>query len=120
MDLINGFKEIFLYNKVASLNTSLTTILSELFNRASTVDYFSEFQINGSNSHLIVKLILDLIEQSKVHHKGNEALISALKKYIFDPSINRFFTIKNRVELFVMLELSEEYSDFLKEEKLDS
>lgn len=67
-----------------------------------------------------MKLLLDLIEHSKVHHKENETLISAVKSYIFDPSINKFFSIKNRVELFVMLELSDEYNDFLKEEKLDS
>lgn len=116
--MINDFKAIFFRNKVVSLNSCLSSILSELFNRTLNLDFEKELQIDQTNSRLIVRLILDLIEHSKVRHRDNEAVITELKKYIFNPSINRFFSINNKVELFVMLELSEEYNDFLKEENL--
>ncbi len=113
LTLINDFKEIFFRNKVQSLNSLLSSILSELFNRITHIDYFKELSITSSNKHLIVKLIVNLIEHIKVQHKENEKLLEELKKWLLDSKINSFFNMRNKIELFVMLELSEEYYFFL-------
>jgi hypothetical protein len=60
-----------------------------------------------------VKLIVNLIEHIKVQHKENEKLLEELKKWLLDSKINSFFNMRNKIELFVMLELSEEYYFFL-------
>ena len=62
--------------------------------------------------------MVNFIEHIKTHHKENNNLLVELKKFIFDKKINQYFTIHEKIELFVMLTLSEEYYDLLREQNL--
>ena len=63
--------------------------------------------------------MVNFIDHIKTQHKDNNNLLVELKRFIFDKKINQYFTIQDKIELFVMLTLSEEYYDLLGDQNLE-
>lgn len=109
--LIQDFRGIFAANKMHANSESLSCILAELFSRASSVDYFAQIPLDSSNSAEVAELLLHLVQHLKREKK--EDSLPPLRQYVLAPEVNRYFSLLQKVQLFVVLVLNEEQFCYL-------
>jgi len=66
--LLLDFKSIFANNQMHAYNNTLSFILAEVFSRFEHVDYFNQIDAE-QNSKLTVELLVNLVQQFKIHNK---------------------------------------------------
>lgn len=83
------------------------------------VDYYQQIVLNHTNSGIVSDLLLNLIQHIKREKKDEPNALSPLRQYVFDPEVNKHFSIHQKMHFFVLLVLSEEQFFYLSEADLD-
>ena len=118
-ELITDFRKVFFKNRVHSLNGVLSSILSELFSRVANIDYLKEIEVNKNNSRIFVQLLVNFITHAKTVEKDNSKLLGDIKSSIFNRKINSFFSIPQKIQLFVILNLKTEHFSLIETNNLE-
>jgi hypothetical protein len=120
VQLISDFRAIFAKNQIHSNSQNLSFILAELFSKVERVNYYEQIVLSYANSGVVGDLLLNLIQHIKREKKDDPSFLLPLRQYVFDPEVNKHFTIHQKMHFFVVLVLNEELFFYLSEtEDLD-